>query len=104
VTTRSEPKGEGVMNTLQHLREAAQTIALLHNPDAARSSIADAALETFGCTDLHGEIINFALEAMYAQRAADVSACMGFELRSPPQRPAVRSSHRFGLLRRKGDD
>ena len=52
--------------------EAAEIIARLHDPDAAKGPLADAVLETLGSTPQCAEIVTLLLQAMYAQRAIDL--------------------------------
>jgi hypothetical protein len=56
----------------QPLLEAAEIIARLHDPDAAKGPLADATLEALGSTPLCGKVVDLLLQAMYAQRAIDL--------------------------------
>jgi hypothetical protein len=56
----------------QCLFEAAEIIGRLHDPDAAKGPLTDAALEALGSTPLCGKVVDLLLQAMYAQRATDL--------------------------------
>ena len=56
----------------QPLLDAAEIIARLHDPDAAKGPLTDAVLEALGSTPLCGKVVDLLLQSMYAQRAIDL--------------------------------
>jgi hypothetical protein len=74
----------------QHLSAAADIIAQKHDPEAARARLVNAVLEAFGDDAQLRKLVDLLLQAMYAQRGADLRECMGFGRADEPWCPAMR--------------